>query len=143
MMNLNGNVVSTWWPRITGALLCLAIAAVHILDQGGFPGSKTPHYVGVMYYALEAAAVLMAILLIARATHIGWWLVIGIGAGPMAGYILSRGPGLPAYTDDVGNWIEPLGLISLVVEAALLVLSATLLMRDQAGERERAQAQAA
>lgn len=142
-MHMNGNVVSMWWPRITGALLCLAIAAVHVLDQGGFPGSKTPHYVGVMYYALEAAAVVTAILLVARATHLGWLLVIGIGFGPMAGYILSRGPGLPAYTDDVGNWIEPLGLISLAVEGALLVLSATLLVRRQGGERERAQAQAA
>src|SRR3981081_3093024 len=99
MIRLNGNMEPTWWPRITGALLCLAIAAVHIIDQGGFPGSKEPHYVGLMFYALEAAAVLTAILLVAillaaRAASPGWFLAIGVAAGPIAGYVLSRGPGL-------------------------------------------------
>lgn len=130
-MQLNGKIESTSGPRNTGALLCLAIAAVHVIDQGGFPGSKAPQYVGVMYYALEAAAVLTAILLVARATRLSWFLAIGVAAGPIAGYVLSRGPGMPAYTSDIGHWTEPLGLISLVVEGALLVLSVSRFARQR------------
>ena len=118
-----------WGPRLAGAALCLTVAAIHVLDQGGFPGSKTPGYVAEGYYALEIAGVVAAAALIAGAVRAGWFLSIGVSAGPFIGYVLSRGPGLPGYTDDVGNWTEPLGLASLFVEAALFVLAAALLVR--------------
>jgi hypothetical protein len=53
------------------------------------------------------------------------------------GYVLSRGPGLPGYTDDIGNWAEPLGVLSLVVEGVLLLLALAMLAtpRDTAGPR--------
>jgi hypothetical protein len=34
---------------------------------------------------------------------------------------------LPNYDDDIGNWAEPLGVISLVVEGILLIVAATVL----------------
>lgn len=119
----------TWWPRLVGAVLCLAVAAIHVLDQGGIPGSKTPAYVGAGYYVLEAVGVVAAVLLAVGAVRAGWFLAIGVAAGPFVGYVLSRGPGLPGYTDDVGNWTEPLGLVSLVVEGMLFALAATLFLR--------------
>jgi hypothetical protein len=52
---------------------------------------------------------------------------VGCGYGgcgwTVLGYVLSRGPGLPNYTDDIRNWAEPLGVASLAVETALLALS--------------------
>jgi hypothetical protein len=121
-----------WLFRLTGAALCLAVAAIHVVDQGGFPGSKTPVYVGYGYYALELIGVVTAVLLIAGAIRVGWFLAMGVAAGPFIGYMLSRGPGLPGYTSDVGNWTEPLGLASLVVEALLFALAATLFLRGTA-----------
>ncbi|MCD0481079.1 hypothetical protein LO771_01285 [Streptacidiphilus sp. ASG 303] len=109
--------------RLPGAVLCLAVAAVHVVDQGGIPGSKDPSYIGVGYHALEIAAVLAAVLLLAGAVRTGWLLAAGVALGPILGYVLSRGPGLPDYHDDVGNWGEPLGVASLVVEGLLLVLA--------------------
>ncbi|WP_258053225.1 hypothetical protein [Streptomyces sp. Ru72] len=53
-----------------------------------------------------------------------------MAVGPLLGYILSRGPGLPDYGDDIGNWTEPLGLLSLAVEGALLLLSVPLFARS-------------
>ncbi|MEU6745864.1 hypothetical protein ABZ914_06545 [Spirillospora sp. NPDC046719] len=53
----------------------------------------------------------------------GWWVALGVAVGPLVGYLSSRSIGLPAYTSDVGNWTEPLGLASLAVEGALLVLT--------------------
>ena len=110
-----------------GALGCLAVAAIHIIDQGGVPGLKDPEYVQIFYYLLEAAGVVAAGLLLTNFAKTGWILSLGVAAGPILGYVLSRGPGLPHYSDDIGNWTEPLGVLSLVVEGALLVLSATIL----------------
>ncbi len=75
-----------------------------------------------------------AVLLLAGRVRAGWLLAAGVAAGPLLGYVLSRGPGLPHYRDDVGNWTEPLGLVSLAVEGALFLLAVPLLVR---GPRRR------
>jgi hypothetical protein len=129
------------WRQAWTAVLCLAVAWIHVQDQGGFPGSKTPGYVGAGYYALEAAGIACALLITADArlaAHpITWLTAMGVALGPLLGYILSRGPGLPGYTDDKGNWTEPLGLASLAVEVALLCLAVSVL-RDGRGQRSAA-----
>lgn len=109
--------------RMVGVVGCLAVAAIHVIDQGGVPGTKGPEYVQLLYYALEAAGVLVAALLLTKHARVGWLLSLGVAAGPIVGYVLSRGPGLPNYTDDIGNWGEPLGVVSLVVEGILLILA--------------------
>jgi putative exporter of polyketide antibiotics len=120
--------------RAVGALLALGVAYIHVKDQGGFPGDKTPTYVGVGYYVLEAVGLLVALGLLAgagRHTAKAWLLAAAVALGPLAGFVLSRGPGLPGYTDDKGNWTEPLGLVSLVVEAVLLVIAGVVLARSR------------
>lgn len=123
--------------RTAAALLCLAVSWIHVQDQGGFPGDKTPHYVGVGYYLLEATGVLCAVLLLAGARPraarasaypLDWLLAAAVALGPLVGFVLSRGPGLPDYSDDRGNWTEPLALISVAVEGALLITAATVLL---------------
>ena len=109
--------------RLVGVVGCLAVAAIHVIDQGGVPGTKGPEYVQLLYYALEVAGVLVAALLLTKHARVGWLLSLGVAAGPIVGYVLSRGPGLPNYTDDIGNWGEPLGVVSLVVEGILLILA--------------------
>lgn len=83
------------------------------------------------YYLIEAVGVVCAVILLASGwgalNRVGWWLAVGVGAGPFLGYLLSRGPGLPNYTDDKGAWLEPLGVVSLLVEVALIVLAFTAL----------------
>lgn len=109
--------------RVLGASLCLGVTYVHLDDQDFFSFSKTPTYMQALYVVLEIAAVLTAIALLVRARRIVWLAAVGLGIGPIVGYLLSRGPGLPHYTDDRGNWSEPLGLISLAVEVALLAVA--------------------
>lgn len=111
---------------VPAALLSLGVAAIHVVDQGGVPGSKDPSYVGIGYWVLEVVAVVLAVALLARrarASVLTWVVAAGVGLGPLIGYCLSRGPGLPGYTDDMGNWTEPLGIISLVVEALLVLVA--------------------
>lgn len=114
-------------PQAFGVAGCLAVAAIHMIDQGGVPGHKEPEYVQVLYYVLEAAGVVVAALLLTRYAKSGWFLSLGVAAGPILGYVLSRGPGLPNYEDDVGNWTEPIGIISLIAEGILLIVAATVL----------------
>jgi hypothetical protein len=115
--------------RLVAALLCVGVAVIHVIDQGGIPGSKTPGYVGIGYWLLELVAVLTAVWLIASPAKVSWLAALAVAAGPFIGYILSRGPGLPDYSDDKGNWTEPLGVLSLVVELVLLVLAVAMLTR--------------
>lgn len=112
--------------RLLGAMLCVAVTVIHLIDQGGL-ALKDPAYVGYGYWALEVAALAAAALLVARRLA-GWLLALGVAAGPFAGYLLSRGPGLPGYSDDKGNWAEPLGLTALVVEVILMGLALTRLV---------------
>ena len=116
-------------PRVLGAALALGVAYAHVKDQGGFPGDKAPHYVGVGYYLLELAAVVVAVALLAKASRHTWALSLGVAVGPAVGFVLSRGPGLPNYSDDKGNWFEPLAVGSLLVEGLLLLLSGFVLLR--------------
>ncbi|MFF2411369.1 hypothetical protein [Streptomyces sp. NPDC058092] len=121
---------ATWVARWAGALLCLAVAAIHVVDQGGISATRDPYYIGVAYHVLEIAAVVAAVLLLIGLVRLGWLLAAVVAVGPLLGYILSRGPGLPDYSDDIGNWTEPLGLVSLAVEGALLLLSVLLFVRS-------------
>ncbi|GAA4989902.1 hypothetical protein [Kitasatospora paranensis] len=118
------------------AALCLAVSWIHIQDQGGFPGDKAPGYVGAGYYLLEAAGIVAAALLIThgrQGRRAPWLLAAAVAVGPLVGYILSRGPGLPNYSDDRGNWSEPLGLVAIAVEAALVLTAGAVLLAGRGG----------
>jgi hypothetical protein len=114
-----------------GALLCAFIVAIHVADQGGLTGMASPTYKGYLYYALEIGGALATLLLITRrAASAGWVFALGIAVLPASGYILSRSIGLPGYSDDVGNWAEPLGVASLVVEGSLAICALTALIAE-------------
>lgn len=118
---------TTLRTRLLAAVLCLGVAAVHVIDQAGLPGTKEPGYVQGLYYALELGGILTAIALLIPRFPVRWLFPALVAAAPIVGFVLSRGPGLPDYSDDIGNWTEPLGIISLVVEVVLLGVSMRLL----------------
>ena len=102
----------------------LGIAWVHILDLSG-KMEETP-YLGFAYIGLIAGCA-VAIVLLARRDRRGFLLAGGLAAATFLAYCLSRTTGLPAATDDVGNWTESLGVWSLVLEGAVVALSAAAL----------------
>ena len=102
----------------------IGIAWVHILDLSG-KMEETP-YLGFAYIGLIAGCA-AAIVLLARRDRRGFLLAGGLAAATFLGYCLSRTTGLPAATDDVGNWTETLGVWSLVLEGAVVALSAAAL----------------
>ena len=120
------NSSATVLPRIIGALLLLAIAVIHYLDLGG-KLAEVP-YLGYLYIALMVGSVVAAGLLFYR-PRAGWTLGGLLALGAFVAYCLSRTTGLPNATDDIGNWGEPLGIASLIVEGVMVLLSAAMLSR--------------
>jgi hypothetical protein len=120
------------------AALCVVTAVVHLEDQNWLSFDKAPGYMQVGYVLIEIIGLVTAGLLLARPDRMAWLLAAGVGLGPFVGYILSRGPGLPGYTDDKGAWSEPLGVVSLIVEGLLFLTALTALTARAARTAPRA-----
>jgi hypothetical protein len=122
--------------RVVGAMLALTVAAVHIADQGGVTALTSPSWIGWGYRTVEVGGVLTALVLLlprpARLTALtawtGWAAGVLLGVGPFVAYILSRSVGVPGDSGDVGNWGYWVGTVSLFIEAALMVLSVSMLL---------------
>jgi hypothetical protein len=120
--------------RLIGALLALAVAAVHVADQGGVTAFNSPDWIGWGYRLIEVGGVLTALaLLVPRPAWLGpawlgWAAAVLLGTGPFLAYIASRTVGVSGDPSDVGNWGYWVGTVSLVVEAGLVVLSASMLL---------------
>ena len=120
--------------RLVGALLALAIAAVHVADQGGVTVLNSPAWMGWAFRLIEVGGVLTAlVLLVPRPAWLGpawlgWAAGALLGAGPFTGYIATRTVGLPGDPGDVGNWGYWVGTVSLLAEVALVVLSVSVLL---------------
>jgi len=104
----------------------VAIAWIHLIDLGD-KMEETP-YLGFAYIGLIIGCAASAVLL-ARRDRRGFLLAGGLAAATFLGYCLSRTTGLPAATDDIGNWSESIGLWSLVFEAVVVALSGAALSR--------------
>ena len=113
---------------VVGASLALAIAVIHLQDQGGLLGDQSPVWLKYAYYGVEISSTISAALIIRRKT-LGWVLGLASTVGPMTGYILSRTVGLPGDSGDVGNWGYVLGAVSLIVEGSFVVLAVICLVR--------------
>lgn len=114
--------------RLVGGLLAVAIAAVHVADQGGITSLGSPAWMGWSFRLIEAGGVLTAVTLLVPWSWLGWAAALLLGAGPFVGYVASRTVGVPGDPGDVGNWGYWVGTVSLVVEAALVVLSVGMLL---------------
>ena len=121
--------------RVAASVLAVLVTVIHVSDQGGLTALKEPAYVGQGYRLLELGGVVVAVLLLLapmRHRFLGWLLALGVAVGPIVGFVLSRGPGLPSSVDDKGNWTELLGLQALTVEAVLLTLAGVVVLARRA-----------
>ncbi len=126
--------VSEAGVRLVGALLALAVAAVHIADQGGISAFNSPSWIGWGYRLIEVGGALTALTLLLpgprwlRPAWLGWAAGVLLGTGPFVAYIASRTVGVPGDPGDVGNWGYWVGTVSLFIEAALVMLSVSMLL---------------
>jgi hypothetical protein len=100
--------------------LILVTGAIHFIDAPGSFGDAT--YKGVLFLANGIAALVAAYGIYRNERIWGWWLGLLVAGGALVSYVISRTIGLPGLEPDV--WLEPLGILSLLVEAAFVVLFA-------------------
>jgi hypothetical protein len=119
---------------VVGAGLLIAIAIIHLQDQGGLLGGESPTWLKYGYYLIEIGSLVSALLVI-RGKAIGWVLGLVSSISPFVGYILSRSVGVPGDPGDIGNWDYHLGTVSLLVEGSFVVLAIVCLTRLHRAKR--------
>jgi hypothetical protein len=112
---------------LVGIALLTATAAIHITELSSEVDEVA--YLGFGYLALSCACV-VAISLLTIGDRRGWVLGLVACAATLVAFVLTRTTGLPAATDDIGNWSETIAVWSLIVEGAFCLLAvATLIGR--------------
>jgi hypothetical protein len=108
--------------RAVAALALAGLAVIHVVD---LPGTLGPdRLVGVGYFGIIAAAVLVGGLMIARPHWLAWAAAGAVAVSAMGGYILTRAlpGGFLGDHGDVGNWRCSLGIAALSVETLIILL---------------------
>lgn len=109
------------WAGIASIIAC---GLIHLIEAPEELEEAT--YLGVLFLANFGGA-LAAAIGIYRGQAWGWALGLLVAGGAFVGYVISRTIGLPGLP--VEEWLEPLGVLSLVVEALFVGLSLTSLTR--------------
>ncbi len=121
--------------EISQTLMWLAIVfivitgLVHVIDAPDALGEAA--YKGLLFYANGIAALIAAVGIFRGERSWGWNLGALVALATILGYVASRTVGLPQIPAEPDEWLEPLGVISLIAEGAFLVLySQTLKWRS-------------
>jgi len=122
--------------RDVAILGVLGIALIHVLD---LPRTlREVPYLPMLYVLLVSACLTTCWLLLWEDARPGWAAAGVLAALTLLAFVASRTIGLPGNPDDIGHWSEPLGVASLFVEGAVVVLSAMALAMGKSWPRGRA-----
>lgn len=91
-------------------------AAAHVPEIG--PHLEEAPYMGVLFGVLTGASVVLALAVLVRDTRAVYALTVLTYGLAILGYAATRLVAFPDLDDDVGNWFEPLGVVSILAEAA-------------------------
>jgi hypothetical protein len=106
--------------RLVGAgiSLIVIVGLIHLINSPG--DLEEGSYTGLLYLANFCGA-LTAAIGIYRGRSWGWSLGALVAGGAFVAYVISRTVGLPGLPVEE-EWLEPLGLLSLLVEALFVGL---------------------
>ena len=110
-----------------GISLILIVGLIHLIDSPEV--LEEGSYLGFLFLANFLGA-LAAAVGIYRGNRWGWALGFLVAGGAFAGYVLSRTLGLPGLPADT-EWLEPLGVLSLIVEVMFVGLCLAILARPK------------
>jgi hypothetical protein len=105
--------------QITTIVGLAGIAAIHIMDLPG-KFAETP-YLAWGYLGIIAACGILIERIATAQRKQDYAAAAFLSVGVLLGFILDRTTGMPGATGDIGNWFEPLGLLSVVVEVWAVV----------------------
>jgi hypothetical protein len=114
-------------PRLVAVIALASLIAVHV--PVAVQHLVEVPYLGVAFYAfILASAALLGSLI--EDNHTGVWVCVLLGSAlAIVTYVISRAVGLPGASDDIGDWSNTFGLISVASELVLLLTSGYVLAR--------------
>src|ERR687883_942003 len=110
-----------------GISLIVVVGLIHLINAPG--DLEEGAYTGVLYLANFLGA-LAAAVGIYRGNRWGWTLVLLVAGGAFAGYVISRTVGLPGLPVET-EWLEPLGVLSLLVEGLFMGVYLAIIARPK------------
>ncbi len=100
--------------------LIVVTGLIHFVDAPDSLSEAT--YKGLLFLANGAAALVAAVGIYRGSRTWGWGLGLLVAGGAIVMYVVSRTIGLPIVgVDDA--WLEPMGILSLVVEGGFVALA--------------------
>jgi hypothetical protein len=103
---------------VIGALAHLPVVAEHLREAP---------YMGEEFIVLIVACLLIAVACLVCDSAAVYALAVLTCGLAVVGYILTRLVAFPELADDVGNWLEPLGVVSVLAESTAVAVAAAAL----------------
>ncbi|WP_171814497.1 hypothetical protein [Arthrobacter dokdonensis] len=92
-------------------------------------------YIGILFMVLAAASFVLAAVLALGDVSVAYVTTAVVMGLALLAYVISRTIGLPEIGDDIGNWLEPLGVVSVIAEATACLSAVAIAVKagHQAG----------
>jgi hypothetical protein len=110
---------------LAGAAAVAAVAHVPVIA----PHLDEAPYMGALFILLTAACLALAAAVLVRDSAAVYAMAALTCGLAIIGYIATRLVPFPMLADDVGNWLEPLGVLSILSEAVVVTAAATALVK--------------
>ncbi|MGN6330410.1 MAG: hypothetical protein ACTHOD_02005 [Motilibacteraceae bacterium] len=110
---------------LAGAAAVAAAAHVPVIA----PHLDEAPYMGVLFVVLTAACSVLAVAAVVRDARPVYALAALTCGLAVAGYAATRLVAFPELGDDVGNWLEPLGVVSVAAELVVVAAAVSALRR--------------
>jgi hypothetical protein len=111
------------WP-LAGAAIVAAVAHLPVIS----PHLEEAPYMGVLFIVLTGACLILAAAALGHDSPAVYAASAVTCGSAIIGYVATRLVAFPMLADDVGNWYEPLGVVSVLSESAVVLLSIAALL---------------
>jgi cytochrome bd-type quinol oxidase subunit 2 len=123
---------SRWRPVVVVATVAASVAHIPVIG----PHLDEAPYMGVLFIVLTVACAMLATAALLRDSQAVYALVIVTCGLAVIGYAATRLVAFPMLSDDVGNWLDPLGVVSIAAESVAVAAAISALV----GHRRRSAA---
>lgn len=87
-------------------------------------------YIGALFIGLSVACILLCVALASIDLVVVWAATGLVNLLGLVAFIVSRTIGLPQIGDDIGNWSDPLGVSTIVIEVLVIGITVAVLRRS-------------
>jgi hypothetical protein len=107
----------------------VTMAAIHFAQV--VPAVISTPYLATAFVLLTLTCIGLAFCLLVSDRAAGWILVGVVNGLTIIGYVFTRTVSSFFDTKDVGNWTDSLGMVALLIETLLILLTLYRLFRDR------------